>query len=64
MKKNVNKVSTEFEKILCEEFQKKCDSKSKIYEANKKLEKENEPYSSEAQKDEIKKESKSCENDS
>ncbi|CAH2243277.1 jg17381 [Pararge aegeria aegeria] len=57
MKKNVSKVSIEFEKILSEEFANKCDLKNKPCDANKKPVKENETHKAEAQKDEIKKDS-------
>jgi hypothetical protein len=52
MKKNVNKVSSEFEKLLSDEFQNKWDNKSKILDvpeshANKKDVKEAETINNE-----------------
>ncbi|XP_023944730.2 uncharacterized protein LOC112050655 [Bicyclus anynana] len=58
MKKNLSKVSSEFEKILSDEFQNKNDSKNKQYEANKRAEKENESHKTEPMKDEMKKNTK------
>ncbi|XP_026487983.2 uncharacterized protein Mtsh [Vanessa tameamea] len=68
MKKHVNKVSSEFEKILAHEFQNKCESRTKTHEhdsrdqSNKKFDKDN-LVKTEGKKEEAKTDSKLNEDD-
>lgn len=62
MKKNVNKISNDFEKMLNEEFQTKWESKSKSQDVvdcqdntNKKDEKDSDPNTTEAKSEDNKK---------